>query len=74
MNPLYQAVFALSFDEKLQLVQDLWDHLAATPESIPMPEWHKEELDRRLAEVENNSAKLLNWDEVKASIRAQRGK
>jgi putative addiction module component (TIGR02574 family) len=30
------SVFDLSSPEKLQLVEDLWDDLAATPEAIPV--------------------------------------
>src|SRR5437868_15536431 len=43
------SIFDLSPAEKLQLVQDLWDDLAATPEVVPVHEWQKEELARRKA-------------------------
>jgi len=33
--------------EKLQLVEDLWDDLAAVPDDIPMHDWQKQELARR---------------------------
>jgi putative addiction module component (TIGR02574 family) len=37
----------LSVNERLQLVEELWDSI--DDEQIPMPDWHREELDRRLA-------------------------
>ncbi|MBX9680189.1 MAG: addiction module protein [Gemmataceae bacterium] len=40
MEPTIQSVFELSTAEKLQLVEDLWDDLAANPEAIPVPESH----------------------------------
>ena len=40
-------VFDLTPSEKLQLVEDLWDDLAATPETVPVHDWQKEELARR---------------------------
>jgi putative addiction module component (TIGR02574 family) len=39
MNPSAPSIFDLSPAEKLQLVEDLWDDLAATPEAVP---WHAE--------------------------------
>jgi putative addiction module component (TIGR02574 family) len=41
MNPGMPTIFDLSPSEKLQLVEDLWDGLAATPESVPVHEWQK---------------------------------
>jgi hypothetical protein len=35
----------LSVDEKIDYLQSLWDRIAATPETIPVPEWHREILD-----------------------------
>ncbi len=35
-----ESVFDLSPAEKLQLVEDLWDDLAATPELVPVPDWN----------------------------------
>jgi len=37
--------------ETLQLVEDLWDDLAVTPESVPVHDWQKEELARRKANL-----------------------
>ena len=44
MDSRSQSVFDLSPSEKLQLVQDLWDDLAATPEAVPGHDWQKREL------------------------------
>ncbi len=69
-----ESVFDLTPPEKLQLVEDLWDDLAKTPENIPLLDWQKEELDKRIAEVEENPDSLLTWKEVKASIRSKYGR
>ena len=37
MNQSDVSVFELSPSEKLQLVEDLWDDLAATPSDVPLP-------------------------------------
>ena len=44
------SIFDLSPAEKLQLVEDIWDDLAATPSEVPIHDWQKEELaGRKLA-------------------------
>ena len=42
----------LSVDEKIDYLQSLWDRIAATPEEIPVPEWHREILQQRLSDLE----------------------
>ena len=71
MNPNVTSVFDLSPSEKLQLVEDLWDDLAATPDAIPVHEWQKEELDRRKANLLQNPGTGLTWDEVQRRVRSR---
>lgn len=68
------SLFDLSPPEKLQLVEDLWDDLAATPSEIPIHEWQKEELARRKAKLMSQPASGLSWEEVKARIRGRYGR
>ncbi len=68
------SVFDLSPSEKLQLVEDLWDDLAATPELVPVHDWQKDELDRRKADFSSNPGTGLSWEEVKRSIRSRHGR
>ena len=39
MNSKEASIFDLSPSEKLQLVEDLWDDLAATPVAVPVHDW-----------------------------------
>ncbi len=68
------SVFDLSPAEKLQLVEDLWDDLAASPDAVPVRDWQKEELARRKANLMNNPASGLSWDEVKQRVRTRYGR
>jgi len=74
MNPSRLTVFDLSASEKLQLVEDLWDDLASTPEAVPVHEWHKHELARRKQNLLNNPASAVPWEEVKRRVRASHGR
>ncbi len=68
------SVFDLSPSEKLQLVEDLWDDLAATPEAVPVLDWHKVELERRKANLLENPASGSTWDEVQKRVRSHHGR
>jgi putative addiction module component (TIGR02574 family) len=74
MNPNDISIFDLSPPEKLQLVEDLWDDLAATPSEVPVHEWQKEELARRKANLMNRPASGLSWDEVKHRVQSHYGR
>jgi putative addiction module component (TIGR02574 family) len=58
----------LSISERIQLVEDLWDSIAASGEEIPLTSAEVEELDRRLADLEANPAASVPWDEARARI------
>jgi putative addiction module component (TIGR02574 family) len=73
-NMNFTSVFDLSPPEKLQLVEDLWDDLAATPEAVPVHEWQKQELARRKANLQSNPASGLSWEEVKRRVRSRYGR
>lgn len=74
MSPDISSVFDLTPPEKLQLVEDLWDDLAATPEAIPVHDWQKEELARRKENLLKNPASGVSWEEVKRRIRRRYGR
>jgi putative addiction module component (TIGR02574 family) len=74
MNSDTVSVFKLSPPEKLQLVEDLWDDLAASPSDIPIHEWQKKELIRRKTNLMNNPASGLSWNEVKLRVRSRYGR
>jgi putative addiction module component (TIGR02574 family) len=45
---------ALPLDERIRLVEDLWDSIAADQGALPLTEAQKAELDRRLAAYERD--------------------
>ncbi|MEW6369203.1 MAG: addiction module protein [Acidobacteriota bacterium] len=74
MNSNIGSVFDLSPSEKLQLVEDLWDELAATPSEVPVWDWQREELDRRNSRLSATPASGLTWEEVKRRVRTRYGR
>lgn len=61
----------LSLDERLDLIAAIWDSIPDTLEALPLPEWHRQELERRLAACEANPDAGSPWEEVKARLRGQ---
>lgn len=68
------SLFDLPPAQKLQLVEDLWDDLAANPADVPVYDWQKEELARRKDNLMSHPSSAVCWDDVKARIRARYGR
>jgi putative addiction module component (TIGR02574 family) len=58
----------LSTSEKILLVEDLWDRIADDESSVPVPQSHKEELDRRMTRHKYHPGTLLSLEELQARI------
>ena len=62
---------ALSVDEQIDYVQSLWDHIAARPEDVPVPDWHREILTERLAAHNANKDQGQDWEEFEKDLTAE---
>jgi putative addiction module component (TIGR02574 family) len=58
----------LSTPEKILLVEDLWDNISADDASIPVPESHKAELDKRYKRFQSAPGTLLSLDDLRARV------
>ena len=64
---LVDEILDLPAEDRLQLVEKIWDSLAVSAESVPVPDWHKSELNDRL---DDSSEKAISsWEEVQARLR-----
>jgi len=66
---LIAEILALPVAERVRLVEAVWDSISAVPEGLPLTQWQKEELDRRLAEFEADPDAGSSLEEVFARIR-----
>ena len=60
-------ILKLPVPDRLQLLEAIWDSIAVNPEDVPFPEWHREELDRRLASPDPGPSET--WEEVQARLK-----
>ncbi|HEX9810716.1 MAG TPA: addiction module protein [Burkholderiales bacterium] len=58
----------LGVEERLALVEELWDSIAADSAVVPLTEAQRAELDRRIAEHEASPGDVVPWEQVKASV------
>jgi len=63
---------ALSPEEKLILVAELWDELAAHPGSFPPREDHLGILQERMEHYRQHPEDVVAWEDVKSRIFASR--
>jgi putative addiction module component (TIGR02574 family) len=61
-------ILELPVDERIRLVERIWESIAAVPEAVPVSEELKIDLDRRLAEFEANPEAGTPWEEVRKRI------
>lgn len=60
----------MSIEEKLRMLERLWEDLIRVPSGIPSPDWHRDVLEAREKRIREGSEKLLSWDEAKESLRS----
>ena len=65
-------IAALSIEDRIRLVQAIWDSIAAEQTYPDLTEAQKRELDDRIDDYEMNPDNILTWEEIKASIKRQR--
>jgi hypothetical protein len=59
----------MTVQEKLAVMESLWEDLSRSPEAIESPEWHKDLLDQRQQRIAEGAAKFEDWEIAKAKIR-----
>lgn len=62
-------ILQLPVEERLRLVQLIWESVAADPSAVPLGDAHRAAIDERLAEHERNPDDVVTRDEVLAEAR-----
>jgi len=57
-------------NDRLRLVELIWNSIAAFPDSLPLSDQLRAELDRRLTHLDEYPDAAYDWEDVKARIRS----
>lgn len=70
MSTLLQSlgIDNLSMDQRLQLLDEIWDSIAAESDDIPLTDAQKADLQRRLDAYHADPRAGSSWEEVKARL------
>jgi len=63
-------ILELPLQERIQLVEVIWENIAAFPDAMQVSPVLKTELEARLADFERNPEAGYSWDQVKAHVRS----
>ena len=59
----------MTTEDKLRVLEEIWDDLRKEPENVPSPPWHEGVLRAREEQVQEGKAKFKDWTEAKRKIR-----
>ena len=62
-------ILKLPAEERLRLVELIWESLAAKPSEVPLSDAHRAVIDERVAEHERNPDDVVTRDDVLAQAR-----
>jgi len=62
----------LGVEERIALVEEIWDSIAADSAAVPLTTPQRDELDRRLADHASHPNDVVSWDLRRSSSEALR--
>ena len=72
MSTVTKRALSLNVEDRLQLIEELWDSLAVTPEAIPVTDAQRKELARRRRAHARNPSAAKSWEQVRAKLERRR--
>ncbi len=72
MSILLDKAVELPIPERIKLVEDIWDSIAAEPKAIQLTPEQRAELDRRIEDNRLNPEGNVSWEEIKAEALARK--
>ncbi len=68
---ILNQVDKLSVNERLLIVESIWDSILSAQNSISVSEQQKSELDKRYTEYKDNPDNNSTWEDAKKRIQSQ---
>lgn len=62
------ALDQMTIEEKLRLLDKIWDALISQEEDVPSPSWHQEVLEERERNLRSGREKSYDWKNARHQI------
>lgn len=62
----------MSVEDKLRVLEQLWEDLAQTPATVPSPAWHRDMLEAREKRFTEGQERSIPWEKAKEDIRSKK--
>jgi hypothetical protein len=59
----------LSREEKLRVMEAIWEDLSRDDDQIESPDWHHQALQEADQRLRSGQEKILDWDDAKKELR-----
>ena len=59
----------MSKEDKLQIMEDIWNDLTQNPKDFESPAWHLDVLKAREKQIKSGESKFINWEDAKKVLR-----
>jgi putative addiction module component (TIGR02574 family) len=59
----------LTSPQKLEVIGQLWDSIPDSIDDLPLPDSHRDELERRLESADANPAAAIPWEQLRDRLR-----
>jgi len=59
----------LSREEKLRIMEAIWEDLSKDQEQVESPEWHREALEETQRRRQSGQEGMVDWQEAKKQLR-----
>jgi hypothetical protein len=69
MGPKSIEIGHLSREEKLRVMEAIWEDLSRDAEQIESPDWHREALEKTDQRVRSGQEGAVDWQEAKSQLR-----
>ena len=65
-------ILRLPVDERIKLVEDIWDSIAAESDSVKLSPEQRSELDRRIENYKKDPSGTIPWESIKSEALARK--
>jgi putative addiction module component (TIGR02574 family) len=72
LTAVLREVESWPIEDRIRLVQEVWDRIAAADDGPDLTAAEKAELDRRLAALDANPDDVISWEAIEEHVRRPR--